>query len=59
MINIDDDDDDDDDDDELVFVVWLTDEGCLVLFPVGTIVRDPYHFESLTHCKQNLNLRRA
>ena len=44
MISNDDDDNDDDDD----FVVWLTDEGRLALFPAGTIVRDPQHRESPT-----------
>ena len=32
----------------IVFVVWLTNERRLVLFPAGTIVRDPHHRESLT-----------
>ena len=54
----DDDDDDDDDDDEL-FVVWLTDESRLALFPFGTIVRDPHHRESPTRHEQDLNLRRT
>ena len=40
------------------FVVWLTDERRLALFPVGTIVRDPHHCESLTLREQDLNLRR-
>ena len=31
----------------IVFVLWLTDERRLALFPAGTIVRDPYHRESL------------
>ena len=35
------------------FVVWLRDERCLVLFPVGTIVRDPHHRESLTRREQD------
>ena len=30
------------------FVVWLTDERRLALFPAGTIVRDPHHCESPT-----------
>ena len=30
----------------IVFVVWLTDERRLALFPAGTIVRDPYHRKS-------------
>ena len=30
----------------IVFAVWLTDERCLALFPVATIVRDPHHRES-------------
>ena len=34
--------------DELFFVVWLTDERRLALFPAGTIVRDPHHRESPT-----------
>ena len=32
----------------IVFVVWLTDERRLGLFPAGTIVRDPDHRDSLT-----------
>ena len=35
--------DNDDDDNDFFFVVWLTDEKHLVLFPAGTIVRDPHH----------------
>ena len=35
------------------FVVWLTDERCLVLFPAGTIVRDPRYRESLTRREQD------
>ena len=50
-------DDDDDDDDE--FVVWLTEERRLALFPTGTIVRDPHHLKSPTRHEQDLNLRRA
>ena len=49
----------DDDDDELFFVVWLTDERRLALFPAGTIVRDPHHLESPTRREQDLNLRRT
>ena len=30
----------------IVFVVWLTYERRLALFPVGTIVRDPHHLKS-------------
>ena len=29
------------------FVVWLTDERRLALFPAGTIVRDPHHRQGL------------
>ena len=43
----------------MVIVVWLTDERRLALFPVGTIVRDPHHRESLTRREQDLNLRRT
>ena len=46
-------------DDELFFVVWLTDERRLVLFPAGAIVRDPHYCESPTRRKQGLNLRRT
>ena len=46
---------DDDEDDELFFVVWLTDERRLALFPDGTIVRDPHHRESPTRREQGLN----
>ena len=42
----------DDEDDELFFVVWLTSERRLALFPAGTLVRDPHHPESLTHLEQ-------
>ena len=34
------------------FVVWLTDERHLALFPAGTIVKDPHHLESPIRCKQ-------
>ena len=46
-------------DDELFFVVWLTDERRLALFPAATIVRDPHHRESPTRRQQDLNLRRT
>ena len=39
------------------FVVWLTDERRLALFPVEIIFRDPHHCESPTRCEQGLNLR--
>ena len=32
----------------IVFVVWLTDESRLALFPAGTIVRDPHHCKFMT-----------
>ena len=41
------------------FVVWLTDERRLALFPAGTIIRDPHHFESPTRHGQGLNLCRT
>ena len=41
------------------FVVWLTDERRLALFPAGTIVRDPHHLESPTRNEQDLNLCRT
>ena len=47
------------DDDELFFVVWLTDERRLALFPAGTIVRDSHYREYLTRGEQDLNLRRT
>ena len=40
----------------IVFVVWLTDERRLALFPAGTIARDPHHRESPT---RRLKLRRT
>ena len=43
----------------IVFVVLLTDERRLALFPAGTIVRDPHHHGSPTRCEQGLNLRRT
>ena len=36
----------------IAFVVWLTDEKRLALFPAATILRDPYHRESQTHREQ-------
>ena len=55
----DNDDDDDDDNDKLFFLVWLTNERGLALFPTTTIVRDPHHRESPRRRKQNLNLRKT
>ena len=55
-----DNDDDDDDDDEwwgIVFLVSLTDEMQLALFPAETIIRDPNHRESPARLEQGLNLR--
>ena len=46
-------------DEWIVFVVWLTNERRLALFPDGTIVIDPHHRESPTCREQGLNLRRA
>ena len=43
----------------IVFVVSLTGERHLALFPAGTIVRDPHHRESPTCRKQGSNLRRT
>ena len=43
----------------IVFVVWLTDEWRSALFPVGTIVREPHHRESLTRREQGLSMRRS
>ena len=48
--------DKDDDDD---FVVQLTCERRLALFPAGTIVRDSHHCESLTRREQDLNVCRT
>ena len=48
-----------DDDDELFLCYGLTDERHLVLFPAGTIVRNPHHRESPAHRQQVLNLRRT
>ena len=45
--------------DEFFFVVWLTNERRLALFPARTMVRDPHHCESPTRCEQDLNLRRT
>ena len=41
------------------FMLRLTDERRLVLFPAGTIVRDPNHRQSLTRREQDLNLHRT
>ena len=43
----------------ILFVIWLTDERRLALFPAGIIVRDPHHRISPTRHKQGLNLRRT
>ena len=43
----------------IVFVVWLINERCLTLFPVGTIVSDLHHCKSLTRREQDLNWRRT
>ena len=43
----------------IAFMVWLTDERRLALFPAGTIVRDPHHLESPSRLEQALNLRRT
>ena len=43
----------------IVFVVWLTDERRLALFPARTIVRDPHHHESPTRRELGLNLHRT
>ena len=40
-------------------MVWLTDEKCLAIFPVGTTVRDPYQRQFPTRREQGLNLRRT
>lgn len=40
------------------FVVWIAEERSLVLFPAGTVIRDPHHCESLTCHDQVLNLSR-
>ena len=47
------------DDDDEFFLVWLTDERRLALFPVGTIVRDSHHPESLARRKRDLDLHRT
>ena len=44
-------------DEELFFLVSLTNEMQLALFPAETIVRDPNHRESPTRREQGLNLR--
>ena len=41
------------------FVVWLTEERRLALFPARTIVRDPQHRETSTRRDHGLNLRRT
>ena len=38
-------------------VVWLTNKIRLALFPAGTVIRDPHHYESPTRLEQGLNLR--
>ena len=50
---------DDDDDKLFLWYGWPTKSGRLILFPVGTIVRDPHHRKSLTCRNQDLNLRRT
>ena len=41
------------------FVVWLTDERGLALFPAGTTFRDPHHRKSPTRWEEGLNQRRT
>ena len=41
------------------FVVWLTKERRLALFPAGNNVRDPQNRESPTRLEQDLSLGRA
>ena len=43
----------------IFFLVWLTDERRLALFPARTNVRDSHHRESPTRREQGLNLRRT
>ena len=43
----------------MIFVVWLTDEKRLALFPAGTTVRNLHYCESPKFRKQDLNLRRT
>ena len=43
----------------IVFVVSLTDERHLALYPAGTTVRDPHHHESLMCSEQGLSLCRT
>ena len=43
----------------IVFVVWLTDERRLALFPAGTIVGNPHHDESPTRHEKDLYLCRS
>ena len=43
----------------IVFVLWLTNERHLALFPAGTIVRNPHYRESLTQREQCLKLHRT
>ena len=40
-------------------MVWLTNERRLVLFPAGTIVRNPHHCKPLLSREQDLNLLRT
>ena len=37
----------------IIFVVWLTKERRLALFPTGTIARDPHHRKFLTRGEQD------
>ena len=43
----------------IFFVVWLTSGRRFALFLAETIVKDPHHLESPTHCVQDLNLHRT
>ena len=43
----------------IVFVVWLTNEKRLALYPAGTIVRYFHNRESSTRRKQDLSVRRT
>ena len=42
-----------------IVFTWLTDERCLALFPVGTVIRDPHYCESPIRREQDFNLRKT
>ena len=48
-----------DDDDNELFLWHVDGQKRLSLFPAGTVVRNPHHYESRIHHKQDMNMSRT